>query len=394
MLKPILLAQDTISQQHLNSLAEWLMAGPAQLTKGPVTLEFERRFAERIGTKYSVFVNSGSSALLLMLAALIERGICKFNKKVVVPAVSWSTDVSSIILLGLEPILVDCNLQNLSVDLNHLEDIFRKEEPSALLLVSILGLPPDMKEIQELCSKYHVALLEDNCESFGSKYDGRNLGTFGVMSAFSSYYGHTYSTIEGGCISTDSDDYYNLLVMLRSHGWSRDCLPAKQEELRVQYQHSKFEEKYKFYIPAFNVRNTDIGAFLGLLQLDVVDEYIRVRNENYLHWMKNLPDHLWKPVIDQKHFVASFALPFMSTNREEIVRACDNNAVEVRPLVAGSFLKQPMYYKRYSTQYQLRKFGHARLVDSYGMYAPNHQSLTTKDVNRMIEIVRSVCEPE
>ena len=126
------------------------------------------------------------------------------------PAISWATDLAPVIQLGLDPILCDCNLEDLSVDLEHLEEIFKKDKPAALLFVSILGLVPDMNKVMKLCSKYDVLLLEDTCESMGCEYENKKLGTFGIASTFSTYFGHHISTIEGGFVSTDDKDLYEL----------------------------------------------------------------------------------------------------------------------------------------------------------------------------------------
>ena len=206
----ITLVKDTIGNEDIDSLIDWLKSYP-RLTKGPVTLKFENKFSKWLGRKYSVFCNSGSSANLLMLSVLKE----KYDfKKVVVPSVAWSTDLAPVMQLGLQPILCDCNMKDLSADLNHLEKIFMEESPDVFLLVSALGLVPDMKKIIELCSKYDVLLLEDVCESLGCKYKGKNLGTFGKMSSFSTFFGHHISTFEGGIVSTDDKELYELLVSL------------------------------------------------------------------------------------------------------------------------------------------------------------------------------------
>ena len=202
----ITLVKDTIDNKDIDRLVDWLKTYP-KLTKGPVTLEFENKFSEWLGKKYSVFCNSGSSANLLMLSAL-QQGEYLKNNKVVVPSVSWATDLSPVIQLGLEPLLCDSNMTDLSVDLEHLERIFQEESPSVLMFVSVLGLVPDMNKIVELCFEYDVILLEDTCESMGCEYKGQKLGTFGKMSSFSTFFGHHISTIEGGIISTDDKELY------------------------------------------------------------------------------------------------------------------------------------------------------------------------------------------
>lgn len=164
------LVKNTISNEEVDRLADWLRGHP-RLTKGDLTLEFEDKWSELIGCKHSVFVNSGSSANLLMLYSLVESGKLKIGDRVVVPAVSWATDLAPVCQLGLTPVLCDCNLHDLSVDLNHLQDLIVRLRPKALMLVSVLGLVPEMDKIVELCDQYDVILLEDTCESIGSSYN-------------------------------------------------------------------------------------------------------------------------------------------------------------------------------------------------------------------------------
>ena len=201
-MKRISLVSDTVDKSDINALTEWLSQDEIpKLTKGELTIELETKWAKKIGTKYSVFVNSGSSSILLTLAALKYSDKLR-NNKIIVPALSWATDVSSPMLLGYETIMCDCNLSDLSCDLEHLEQLFREHDPSVLILVSPLGLVPEMDKVLLLCEKYNVLLLEDVCESMGSKHQGNYLGSLGYASFFSMYFGHHLSTIEGGFINT------------------------------------------------------------------------------------------------------------------------------------------------------------------------------------------------
>ncbi len=284
----IKLVSDTIDRKDIKKLIKWLSQKEIpKLTKGNLTWELEKKWAKKIGSKYSVFVNSGSSSILLTLAALKVSGRLK-NNKIVVPALSWATDVSSPILLGYETILCDCNLSDLSCDINHLEKLFNEHNPSTLILVSPLGLVPNMDVVTELCKKYDVILLEDVCESMGSKFRDKYLGTFGFASFFSMYYGHHLSTIEGGFINTDDEDFYYQLLMMRSHGWDRDLPKQKQQELRAKYNCSDFEALYNFYLPGLNVRSTDLQAFIGIGAIDKLDKYTMKRNRNFKLYQKNL----------------------------------------------------------------------------------------------------------
>ena len=214
----IKLVNDTINKQDVDQLIDWLKTYP-RLTKGPLTLELEDKWSNWLGTNHTVFCNSGSSANLLMLWALVEAGRISKDAKIVVPSVAWATDLAPVMQLGMTPILCDSNMEDLSVDIDHLEKIFQETKPDVLLLVSVLGLLPDMHKIVHLCRMYDVILLEDTCESMGSEYRGDKLGTFGLMSSFSTYFGHHMSTIEGGFVSTNDKELYEVLKSIRSHEW-------------------------------------------------------------------------------------------------------------------------------------------------------------------------------
>ena len=213
----IKLVKDTINFDDVSKLIEWLKTNP-RLTKGDLTVEFEKKWSEWLGVKYSVFVNSGSSANLAGIYSLILSERMK-NKKIVVPAVSWVTTVTPAIQLGLEPIMCDCDEDNLGLDINHLKQIIKNENPSVIILVHVLGIPNHLDEIIRLCDENDILLIEDTCESIGSMYDNKKLGTFGDLSTFSFYFGHHMSTIEGGMISTNDEDLYHILLSIRSHGW-------------------------------------------------------------------------------------------------------------------------------------------------------------------------------
>ena len=212
-MRRIKLVEDTVSQEDLSKLSSWLETGP-RLTKSSLTSEFEENWSKWLGCKHSVFVNSGSSANLGIIYGLIVTNKLK-NKKIVYPCLSWVTTVSPAIQLGLEPILCDTDKETLGLDLLHLEIIFREQQPSALMLVHALGFPNQLEKIIRLCEKYDVVLLEDSCETVGSTYNGIKTGNFGFASSFSTYFGHHFSTIEGGLICTNDTDFYNVLKSIR-----------------------------------------------------------------------------------------------------------------------------------------------------------------------------------
>ena len=381
----IKLVSDTINKDDINSLIEWLSQDEIpRLTKGDLTVKLENKWANKIGTKYSVFVNSGSSSILLTLAALKHTNRLK-NNKVVVPSLSWATDLSSPILLGLEPILCDCNLNDLSCNLDALEEIFKAESPSTFILVSVLGLVPDMDRIIELCDKYNVILLEDVCESMGSKYKDKYLGTFGLASFFSMYFGHHLSTIEGGFINTNDEDFYYTLLMMRSHGWARDLPIHIQNEYQSKYNINAFDNLYNFYLPGMNLRSTDLQAYIGLRAIDKLDNFSKIRNSNFNHYINNVKNNKLDIQVNSSDFVSNFAMPVVSKNKENILHNLLKNNIECRPLIAGNLANKPFWYENF-TKPELKN---CELIDQYGFYIPNHQDLTTDDLNKIIEIVNN-----
>ena len=381
----IKLVNDTINKDDIKSLCEWLQQDEIpRLTKGDLTLKLETKWAEKIGTKYSVYVNSGSSSILLTLAALQHTNRLR-NNKIIVPGLSWATDVSSPMLLGMDPILCDCNLDDLSCDLNHLENLFIEHSPSSFILVSPLGLVPDMKKIIDLCNKYDVILLEDVCESMGSKYDNNYLGSFGFASFFSMYFGHHLSTIEGGFINTNDEDFYYSLLMMRSHGWDRDLPKTIQNKLRNENDITEFDSLYTFYLPGFNLRSTDLQAFIGLRAIDKLDNYTKKRNINFKLYKSLIKDNQLTINDNDKNFISNFAYPIVNKNRSIIIEKLIDHNIEVRPLIAGDMSKKPMWIKNYGEVI----LPNCQLINEYGFYIPNHQDLTSEEINLISNIINN-----
>ena len=384
----ITLVKDTIGNEDIDRLVEWLKTYP-RLTKGPITLDFEKKYSKWIGRKYSVFVNSGSSANLLMLSALQQGDYLK-NNKVVVPSVAWATDLSPVIQLGMKPILCDSNMEDLSVDLEHLEKIFQEESPSVLMFVSVLGLVPNMDKLVNLCDEYNVILLEDTCESMGCEYKGQKLGTFGKMASFSTFFGHHISTIEGGLISTDDFELYELLLSIRSHGWDRDLSSETQSKLQKDWDVSKFDAMYTFYYSGFNMRSTDLQAYIGLTQIDKLDDWGKKRQHNYNLYFSLIKNDYWKPKSHHNSLTSNFAYPIISPHRDEIVKELQKNKVEVRPMICGSMGTQPFYVKKYGEL----KLPKVSIIDEFGFYVPNHPSLTEEEVKFICDIINKVIDNE
>lgn len=377
----IKLVSDTIDKADIKALTEWLNQDEIpRLTNGKLTCELEKKWAKKIGTKYSVFVNSGSSSILLTLATLKETNRLK-NLKIVVPALSWSTDVSSPMLLGYDTFMCDCNLSDLSCDLEVLETIFQRENPSVFILVSPLGLVPKMKEVIDLCNKYEVILLEDVCESMGSKYQNKYLGSFGFASFFSMYFGHHLSTIEGGFINTNDEGFYYQLLMMRSHGWDRDLPSDVQKDIRESYGCSDFDGLYNFYLPGMNLRSTDLQAFIGLRAIDKLDGYSSKRRENFKYYIDKLKVNQLHLEEKPNDYVSSFAIPIVHPMRNDIIRNLLDEDIEVRPLIAGNMANKPMW------KGSKEGLENCELLDKKGFYIPNHQDLSKKDIDKIVNII-------
>jgi len=283
----------------------------------------------------------------------------------------------------MDPIMCDCNLEDLSCNLVHLEQIFKDESPSSFILVSPLGLVPDMEKIINLCDKYNVTLFEDVCESMGSKYQGKYLGSFGFASFFSMYFGHHLSTIEGGFINTNDEDFYHLLLMMRSHGWDRDLPEWKQKELREKYSVDDFTSLYNFYVPGFNLRATDLQAFIGLRGIDKLDSYSLKRNKNFKQYLNGIKDTNLNITDLKTNFISNFAFPIVHKNKQSIVDRLQKNNIEVRPLIAGDMSKKPMWFEKYGHL----SLPNCELVNNYGFYIPNHQDLTYDEINFICDII-------
>jgi CDP-6-deoxy-D-xylo-4-hexulose-3-dehydrase len=385
--KGITLVNDTIDNTDIDQLCLWLKTYP-QLTKGPQTLEFEKQFSTWLGCKYSVFVNSGSSANLAAVYALKCSGRLRSNN-IVVPAVSWSTTVSPLIQLGFNPIFCDCCKDTLGLDTKHLTKILNDNTIyiGAVMLVHVLGFPCKMDEIQELCWKEGIPLIEDSCETMGSEYGEIKCGNFGLMSTFSFYFSHVISTIEGGMVSTNDKELYDILLMIRSHGWSKDNDVHKQKELREEHNISKFKEMYTFYHPSFNIRSTDLQAYIGIGQLKKLDNICNKRYENLTLYDNFIKNDYWKIPFDYKNFISNFAYPIISPKRDEIAKALTNNNIENRPLVCGNMINQPFCKDIITYKIDLP---FADIVDKYGLYVPNNPDLTEEDIKRICNIVNGV----
>ena len=381
------LADQTIDAADLHDLAGWLGTNP-WLTQGPLVRQFEHAWSEWLGLRHSAFVNSGSSANLLMYGALLASERLP-NLKVVVPAVSWATTVAPAIQFGMEPIMCEADPVTFGLDPGHLEAIVRRERPGAVIVVHVLGVPADLAPILDLKTRYGFVLMEDCCAALGSCYDGRRVGTFGDVASMSFFYGHHLSTIEGGMVSTSDDELYRILLQVRSHGWAKDLDPAEEAALAREHAPLEFNRPFTFYHPGFNVRSTDLNARIGLSQMRKIDAVVARRVENHRVYQARFaahPDFACQSNDRATICSISFAgLASSAAHRERVGRALRAARVETRPLGGGNMSRQPYWRQRFPTQ-DLRV---ADRIHDCSFQLPNHPKLTTADIERICDVALS-----
>lgn len=345
-------------------------------TMGRKVAEFEERFAEYIGSQHCVMVNSGSSANLLMVAALFYTRNGKLQLKrgdeIIVPAVSWSTTYYPLYQYGLKIKFVDIDLETLNIDLRKLEAAIT-EKTRAILAVNLLGNPNDFREIRRLVGDRNIVLLEDNCESMGAEFDGKKAGTFGVMGTFSSFFSHHISTMEGGLVVTDDAELYHILLCLRAHGWTRN-LP-KHNHVCGSKSDNPFEESFRFVLPGYNVRPLEIEGALGIEQVRKLPRLIAARRANgalLKEAMGNHPDlMIQRETGSSSWFGFSLVIrPGNTLTRDRLIERLEKAGFECRPIVAGNFAKNEVV--RYFDAEIFGDLANADYIDRMGLFVGNH----------------------
>ena len=366
------LAEDTINKSEIYSLSQWLKKAK-RLTQGKIVEKFQDNFSKYLKVKNSIFVNSGSSANLLIAQSLLESGMLK-NKIIIAPTVSWSTTVTPFIQLGYDVKLCDTNIKNLGLDVHHLERLCKKFKPSLIILVHVLGHANDMKRISKICKKYKVLLIEDTCEALGSQIKNKKLGTYGIASSFSFFYGHHISTIEGGMVCTNNSSLANIMKSVRSHGWLRDYPLKEKNKILKKNKISKFHSKFSFIFSGFNIRSTDLNAYLGITQLKKINKIARIRQYNYNIFKKYLNNFHYQNC--ETDILSNFGFAVLVSNRDKVFAHLTKKKIECRPIIAGNISKQ-LFWKKLSKK---QKFHKANLIHDYGIYLPNHVNLKKKDI--------------
>lgn len=334
------LATSTWDDKEIAAMQDVIRSG--NFTMGPRVAEFERRFAEFIGSQYAVMSNSGSSANLLMVASLffVKDDPLRAGDEVIVPAVSWSTTYYPLQQYGLRLKFVDIDLETLNYDLDALASAVT-DETRLIMAVNLLGNPNDFDRIGAVIGDRRIRLIEDNCESMGAELGSRKAGTFGAMGSFSSFFSHHISTMEGGLTVTDDEELYHVMLSLRSHGWTRS-LPT--ENWVAPKGDDPFLESFRFVLPGYNLRPLELSGAIGLEQLKKLPTLISERRKNGMIWQDAMADHpelmIQKEIGHSSWFGFSLVIREGSGwTRKMLLDALAARGFETRPIVAGNFTR-------------------------------------------------------
>lgn len=372
------MSDDAITKEERKMLADFVL-NSSRLTQGERVKEFENAWSEWMGVKHSIFVNSGSSANLLVVQAahdLYSSGGWAAQ------SCTWATNIAPIMQLGGELHLVDTDLENLGPDCLGLQELFEENNIKFLFLTHLLGIPAITDGLVSLCQKHGVIIFEDCCESHGSTWRGQKVGTFGKASTFSFYYGHHMTTIEGGMICTDDAEFYEYLLLLRSHGLLRE-LPEKTRKKNIV---NDVNEKFTFLCPGYNVRSSDFNAVLGLSQIKKMDTVVEKRNENYVRYLSQLDSEKYHTSFPTDG-VSSFALPIITRGKfsiNKIEKILEYNSIECRPLIAGNLARHPMC-NRFENN-----FSKSDYIHDNGLYVGNSEFVDFDMVDNLVQVLNDI----
>lgn len=381
------LCQSSWDEKELGAIQEVIESD--MYTMGRHVAEYERKFAQKIGSKYAVMVNSGSSANLVGVASLVYSGKIRKGDEVVVPAVSWSTTYFPLSQFGLKLVFVDVNPETFNMDVTKLQSVITNKT-KLVVAVNLLGNANDFGQLAEICRKENIILMEDNCEAMGAVYGGKQLGTIGILGTFSTFFAHHLCTMEGGLVVTDDEELYEFMLCIRAHGWTRN-LPS-DSKIHTPGE-DPFYEKFNFIVPGFNVRPIDMEGAIGLQQLGKLDEIIEHRRENAKYIAECLEDmpgiRLQKEIGKASWYGFGMVLEGVyASKRNQVVAQLEEAEIETRPVVAGNFTRnKAVRYMDYSIPYSL---DNADEIHDSGFYIGNHPTVIIDKIDYYIHTLKKI----
>jgi len=380
------LMNDNIDKEDINSVIEFLSSeNIPKLTNGPKVVEFENAWGEWLGTKYNLFVNSGASAnelTMLAIAHLIGEG------EVIVPPLTWISDISSVLFAGHKLVFADINFENLSFDIEKLKAAITKDT-KAIFLTHVLGINGLTDEILQICEENNILLIEDVCESHGTTYQGCKVGNFGFASNFSFYFAHHMSTIEGGMISTNNWEFYQICRALRSHGMTRE-MTSHSMKISIAMDNPDLNPDFIFLRPAHNFRSTEINAVLGLSQIKKLDDKNKERISNFDYFMSNLDSNKYHTDISTEGncnyaFIVILKIPDFA-KRNDLERKLNNNGIEFRRGLSGggNQMRQPFFKSTYK---DFSNFPNIEHIHNFSWYIGNYPGLEREKITKLLEVL-------
>ena len=387
------LMNNNFTSQDLTKDRELLKKKNIILTQSTQVAKFEKNWSKWLGVKYSTFVNSGSSANFISLSILKILNNNSNKNEIIVPTLTWVSDINSVIMNGFKPVFVDINLSNLSMDINQVLKKINKKT-LAVFITHAQGFNGLNKDLLNVLRKKKIHLIEDVCESHGAKFEKKKLGNFGLISNFSFYYAHHMTTIEGGMISTNDKKIYEISKMLRSHGMVREA-NNKKLEAKMIAKYKDLSQKFIFLYPTLNFRNNEIGATIGLNQLKQLDKNNLKRTKNFLFFLQKIDPKKYFTKFDLKGS-CNYAFPIILQTknlkkRDEFEKHLQKNNIEFRRGNAGggNQLRQP-YIKQFIKIKNFSKFKNVEHVHFFGYYIGNYPNLTNKKINKITNILNNI----
>jgi CDP-6-deoxy-D-xylo-4-hexulose-3-dehydrase len=385
------LMRNNILREDLDAVIEHLKQDDPILTHGDNVRAFEAEWSEWLGVKYSVFVNSGASANLLTMAVLKIRH--PEGGEVIVPPLTWISDIASVIQNGFTPVFADIDPRTLAMDSAQIISKIT-DKTRAVFLTHVQGFNGLTDELLEELKCRKISLIEDVCESHGATHNGKRVGSLGWISNFSYYYAHHMSTIEGGMICTNDPEVYQQLRMLRSHGMVRESNdPAVRSAYQAEYP--ELNPDFIFAYPAYNVRNTEIGGIMGRSQLKRLDKIVNRRTENLLRFMKQIDSSLYRTDFKLEGS-SNYAFNIILKNPDNdlvqrLMEKMRESGVEFRRGSAGggNQIRQP-YLKDLVPDGHHLDFPETEHVHFYGFYIGNYPDLTNEEVDEICAILNFV----
>ena len=377
------LMHNNLTEKDMSAIKKLINKRNIILTQSKQVEKFESKWSRWLGVKYSTYVNSGSSANFLTIAILKQLNKNKFKNEIIVPTLTWVSDVNSVLLNGFKPVFVDINLNNLSMNINNVIKKISKKT-LAVFITHAQGFNGLNSKILKVLKKKKITLIEDVCESHGAKFNNKKLGTFGKISNFSFYYAHHLTTIEGGMICTNDKAIYRLSKILRSHGMVREG-KDKPYERKIIKKYPGLSPKFIFLYPTLNFRNNEIGATIGLSQLKDLDKNNRIRAKNFNLFIKNLDDSKYFTDFNFKGN-SNYAFPIILKTknlkkRDYFEKRLKMANIEYRRGNAGggNQLRQP-YLKKFIKKINFANFKNVDRVHFFGYYIGNYPILKKEKI--------------